>query len=56
MDLYRMSLWSLFSAGGPLMWPIILCSVFAAAIVMEKFWYLHKITLDSQSFLDNYVT
>jgi len=27
--------------------------VFAAAIVMEKFWYLHKITLDSQSFLDN---
>lgn len=53
MDLYRMSLWSLFSAGGPLMWPIVICSVFGAAIVMEKFWYLHKITIDSQSFLDN---
>jgi biopolymer transport protein ExbB len=35
------------------MWPIVVCSVFAAAIVMEKFWYLHKITIDSQSFLDN---
>ncbi|MFA6217218.1 MAG: MotA/TolQ/ExbB proton channel family protein [Candidatus Omnitrophota bacterium] len=53
MDLYRMNLWSLFSSGGPIMWPIMLCSVFGVAIVLEKFWYLHTITLDSQSFLDS---
>jgi len=51
MDLYKMSLWQLFLAGGPVMWPILLCSVFAAAIIFEKFWHLHKITMDTQDFL-----
>jgi len=51
MDLYRMSLWQLFLAGGPVMWPILLCSVFALAIVLEKFWHLHKISIDTQVFL-----
>lgn len=51
MDLYRMSLWQVFLAGGPVMWPILLCSVFALAIIMEKFWHLHKITIDTREFL-----
>ena len=51
VDLYRMSLWQVFLAGGPVMWPILLCSVFALAIIMEKFWHLHKITIDTQEFL-----
>lgn len=51
MDLYRMSLWKVFLAGGPVMWPILLCSIFALAIVIEKFWYLKKITIDTQEFL-----
>jgi len=33
------------------MWPILLCSVFALAIILEKFWYLHKISIDTQEFL-----
>jgi len=52
MDLYKMSLWQIFLAGGPLMWPILLCSVFALAIVWEKFWQLHKMTIDTQDFLN----
>lgn len=51
MDLYKMSLWQVFLAGGPVMWPIFLCSVFALAIAIEKFWHLHKIILDTQGFL-----
>jgi biopolymer transport protein ExbB len=51
MDLYKMSLWRLFLAGGPVMWPILLCSVFALAIILEKFWHLHKISIDTQDFL-----
>lgn len=51
MDLYKMSLWQLFLAGGPIMWPILLCSVFASAIIFEKFWHLHKITMGTQDFL-----
>lgn len=51
MDLYQMSLWQLFLKGGPLMWPILLCSVFALGIILEKFWHLRKISIDSQVFL-----
>jgi biopolymer transport protein ExbB len=53
MDLYRMSLWQVFSAGGPVMWPILLCSIFALAIAIEKFWHLYRIKIDTQEFLRN---
>lgn len=33
------------------MWPIFLCSVFALAITLEKFFFLHNIKIDTQSFL-----
>jgi biopolymer transport protein ExbB len=51
MDLYKMGLWQVFLAGGPVMWPILLCSIFAFAIILEKFWHLHKIKIDNQKFL-----
>jgi len=51
MELYRMSLWQFFLAGGPLMWPILLCSVVAFAIIAEKSWYLHRVNVDTQAFL-----
>ncbi len=51
MDLWKMSLWQLFLAGGPIMWPILLSSIFAFAMIMEKFWHLHKIKIDTQDFL-----
>jgi biopolymer transport protein ExbB len=51
MDLYKMSLWQVFLAGGPLMWPILLCSIFALAIILEKLWYLYKAKIDTQEFL-----
>ncbi len=52
MDLWKMSLWRLFLAGGPIMWPILLCSIFAFAITLEKFWHLYKIKIDTQDFLN----
>jgi biopolymer transport protein ExbB len=52
MDLYKMSFWQVFLAGGPVMWPILLCSIFALAIVLEKIWHLNKIKIDTQDFLN----
>jgi biopolymer transport protein ExbB len=52
MDLYKMSLWQVLLAGGPVMWPILLCSVFAFAIILEKFLFLRKISIDTQEFLN----
>lgn len=53
MGLDKMSMWQLFLAGGPVMWPILLCSVFALAIILEKILYLYKIKIDSREFLNN---
>jgi len=53
MDLSKMSSWQLFLKGGPIMWPILLCSVVALAIILEKFWYLYKIKINTQGFLSN---
>ncbi len=51
MDLYHMGLWQVFRAGGPVMWPILLCSVVALALIIEKFWFLHRIRINTQDFL-----
>jgi len=37
--IWEMNAWSLIKAGGPIMAPIILCSVFALGIVIEKLMY-----------------
>jgi biopolymer transport protein ExbB len=53
MDLYKMGLWQVFLAGGPVMWPILLCSIFAFALVLEKFLYLRRINIDTRRFLSS---
>jgi len=35
------------------MWPILGCSIFAVAIIIEKFWHLHKIKIDTNQFLNS---
>jgi len=37
--IWEMNAWSLIKSGGPIMVPIILCSIFALGIVIEKFFY-----------------
>jgi biopolymer transport protein ExbB len=35
-------MWEIVRAGGPLMWPIILCSIAAVGIVVERLWTLQQ--------------
>ncbi len=53
MDLYNMSLWQIFLAGGAVMWPILICSILAFAIALEKIRHLHRIKMDTQDFLNS---
>lgn len=51
MDLYKMSFWQIFLAGGPVMFPILLCSIFALAVTVEKLFYLRRISSNNQELL-----
>lgn len=35
-------MWEIIQAGGPVMWPIILCSIVAMAIIGERLWSLQE--------------
>ena len=45
--IWEMNLWNLILSGGPLMWPILLCSLFALTIVIERILFFQSITIDS---------
>lgn len=38
--------------GGPVMYPIILCSIIALAIVIERLYHLHRAKIDTRKFMD----
>ncbi len=38
--------------GGILMWPILLCSVIGLCIVIERFWFLRRASIDTSEFMD----
>ena len=51
MDFWHMNPWKIFLAGGPVMWPILISSVWALAIIIEKLWHLRCIRVDTDKFL-----
>lgn len=53
MELYKMSFWQVFLAGGPVMWPILMCSIFASSIMLSKWWQLKSIKINTQEFLSS---
>ena len=51
MDVSRLSAWQMILAGGPMMWPIVIVSVFSAAIIIERLWFLKELHLDTAKFV-----
>lgn len=45
-------MFELFKSGGLLMWPILACSVVAAAIVCERFWTLNRRAVTPRNIMD----
>ncbi len=45
-------MWEFMHRGGPIMWPILLCSIFAFAIVIERLIYLRKEQIDTRIFME----
>lgn len=44
-------LWQYFREGGIMMWPILLCSIMALAIVIERVIILHRVNLSTKKFI-----
>ncbi len=47
--IWTMGAWKVIQLGGPIMWPILLCSLFALGIVIEKFVYFNLIKTDTSA-------
>ncbi|MBU0571311.1 MAG: MotA/TolQ/ExbB proton channel family protein [Candidatus Omnitrophica bacterium] len=45
-------MWEMIIKGGPLMFLIILCSVVAFAVVLERLWHLHRARIDTRGFME----
>ena len=39
-------MWELFQAGGPVMWPLLACSITSLAIILERAWFWVRLDLD----------
>ena len=46
-------MWEIVRAGGPFMWPIIICSVVLVGIVLERLWTLQRKRVLPQT--DNFI-
>ena len=45
-------MWEFMQKGGPIMWPILLCSVIAFAIVIERLLQLRREQIDTKAFME----
>lgn len=45
-------MWEMMQKGGPIMWPILLCSIFAFAIVIERLIALRREQIDTKAFME----
>jgi Biopolymer transport proteins len=39
-------MWDLFLSGGPVMWPLLLCSIISLTVLLERVWFWLQLDLD----------
>ena len=42
----------IFVKGGPVMWPLLLCSIIALAVIIERAWFLHRARMNIAEFME----
>lgn len=47
-----LNLYELFLQGGPVMWPILACSIVALAISIERYFTLRRASIDTRDFME----
>jgi len=47
------NMFDIIQKGGPVMYPIIFCSVIAFAIIIERFYHLYKAKIDTKDFMNS---
>ncbi len=50
--MWEMGLWEVIQKGGPVMYPIIFCSVLSLAVVLERIYHLYRAKIDTREFMD----
>jgi biopolymer transport protein ExbB len=45
-------MFDMFMKGGPVMWPILFCSIIAVAIIIERLFHLHRARIDTKRFME----
>ncbi|MGE4357283.1 MAG: MotA/TolQ/ExbB proton channel family protein [Candidatus Omnitrophota bacterium] len=46
-------MWEIIQKGGPLMYPIIFCSILSLAVVIERLYHLYRAKIDTREFMDS---
>ena len=49
-------LWELFRRGGPVMYPILFCSIIALAVVIDRIYHLRRAKVDTEKFMETIST
>ena len=42
----------IFAKGGPVMWPLLLCSIIALAVALERAWFLYRARMNTREFME----
>lgn len=48
MSVWEINAWKLFLAGGPVMWPLLICSILALGVFVEKIWFFSQVNRNTQ--------
>jgi biopolymer transport protein ExbB len=50
--MWELGMWEVIQKGGPVMYPIVFCSIFSLAVVLERIYHLYRAKIDTREFMD----